>query len=244
MGELSKNLNYNNGKLMDFDYLKENRELSAVDLSEGNEGLKCLFNVCFDKNIRTVNSCGNRFPHISFEINEFNRNYLINLFARLDLEYNDIFSLEIGMFKRMCDCLFLDVHINTSVDESSKYFKIISDILSSELKYDYYDKFDVIEQTVSNLSNYADSISITQKKETIVDLSEYNIFSHDFEYLIYINEIYEDKVFDFSRIINNVDLFFYNKNSNIYNLDYGIISIEGVKSLLDITNKYKSRFSR
>ena len=60
MGILSKNLEYNNGSVIDFEIIKKNRVTAVKELSEGNIGLEELLNFCIDNNIRTHSSCGDR----------------------------------------------------------------------------------------------------------------------------------------------------------------------------------------
>ena len=84
MGILSKNLEYNNGSVIDFEIIKKNRVTAVKELSEGNIGLEELLNFCIDNNIRTHSSCGDRSPRICFIVDAENREKLVNLFSVLD----------------------------------------------------------------------------------------------------------------------------------------------------------------
>ena len=84
MGILSKNLEYNNGSVIDFEIIKQNREKAVKEIAEGNVGLEELLNFCIDNNIRTHSSCCDRSPRICFIVDAENREKLVNLFSVLD----------------------------------------------------------------------------------------------------------------------------------------------------------------
>lgn len=218
MGQLSKNLKFNNGKLMNFEYLRQNRQEAAIDLSEGNQGLLNLFNTCFDRNITTIASCGDLMPHICFELNEHTRDYLTNLFARLDTEYSEKFILEMGIFKRMNDSVFLNIRIDTPPEESPQYFDIIANILKEDIKYDHYEKFDIYENMASFLSNFAVSNEISKKNN-----------SKD-TYSLQVNQLYKLSYLNFYTFFKSLGLTFkrgskdkrdfYKTNLNFEQLSY------------------------
>jgi len=235
MGELSKNLKFNNGNPISFESIKENREQAVEELSEGNDGLKALFNVCIDNDVKTIVSCGDKTPHISFEINDKNRNYLINLVAILDKFYNNdkkIFDIKIGSYKKMND-LFLDVRILTSVQESIKYFRLMSEILAKPIKFETYEKFELMEKLVLNLSQYARSIFVNLSYSKLSD----NIFNDfadfgEYNYTLYVSGIYIHKGRQLNKVLSKTDYYL----GGTYCDYYGIIDNEGLKSLINASS--------
>ncbi len=53
-----KDNKYNNGSVLPFSFIKENREEAVSEIAEGNIGLEKLLNYCLDNNIVTHTSCG------------------------------------------------------------------------------------------------------------------------------------------------------------------------------------------
>lgn len=232
MGKLSKNLEFNNGNPISFETIKANREQAVKELSEDNEGLEELFNTCIDKDIKTIVSCGDKNPHMSFEINDKTRNSLVNLVAILDTLYNSdrkIFDICIGSFKKLND-LYLDIKILTTVEESIKYFRIMSEILINSIRFQYFEKFELMEKLVLNLSQYAQNVYVNLdygKLENNID-TNFGYF-YDYEYTLYISCSYKQKSRQLNEILNNTDYYL----GGIYCDCYGIIDTENLKNLIN-----------
>lgn len=228
MGELSKNLKFNNGKLISFELIKENKEQAVEELSENNDGLRELLITCIDNDIKTIASCGDRCLSICFEINDKTRKYLVNLVAILDSLYDNrkkIFDIKIGSFKRMND-LFLFIRILTSVEESVKYFKIISSILNEPIKFNFFEKFDFMEALVCRMSDFARDVSISIDYGKL-DIDFNDVSGYDYEYKLYINGIYKQKERILNKILNFTDYYL----DDEYADNFGIVDIDSLKLL-------------
>lgn len=225
MGELSKNLKFNNGSLISFENIKENREQAVLELAENNDGLFHLLNTCIDNDIKTIASCGDKSLHITFEINDKTRSSLITLVTILDVFYNNnnkIFDIKLGNSKKMCD-LYLDVHILTSFEESFKYFKAMSIILNSSIKIDYYEKYNLMEKLVLGLSLFIDNVSIELFNES------FNNKNCNYDYILHIgkdNKIKEKNIVEEFKKLDR-----YHKWENFDS--YGIVDSDMLQLLID-----------
>jgi len=240
MGVLSKNLKFNNGKLVNFEIIKKNKQQAIEELAEGNDGLKELLSVCIDNDIKTIASCGDRSLNIIFEINKQNRNKLINMMMMLDSLYNvdrKIYNFEIGSFKLMND-LFLSVHILTSFEESIIYFKNMAEVLKYPIIFNSSLKFEMMEALVCRLSNYARDVLVGEQRYKDVRLNNdfalylngiyncgENILNNILSHIEYSFSVYEAKYYDIGNIEELKKLVYLcYQDNNFINIKYNIVT--------------------
>ena len=120
--------------LIPFDEVLKNKDKYIEMFSEGNIGLSNLLNYCFYNNIETLSCCGDSYPQIVFIITEENRNIMENLYGTISkLPDEDRQNIDATVCYSKCnDKELLDININTTIEESIKYFNLITNILKQK----------------------------------------------------------------------------------------------------------------
>ena len=82
-------MEYNTGKIIDFDELLKDKERAAKEMSEGSVSLEKLLLQCFDNKIRTISCCAHD-RYIVFEVNDDN----LEFHMRLQKELKELYNME------------------------------------------------------------------------------------------------------------------------------------------------------
>lgn len=124
-----KKTKFNNGDVVDFEIIKENREQAVKEICEGNQGLEKLMNTCLDLNVTTCASCGDHDPYISFVYNKHTEKYLINIikvFESLGYRSRKYYDLSIMNSNNNTT---VSIYINAKGIDTSSFFYFIDDLI-------------------------------------------------------------------------------------------------------------------
>ena len=237
-------MEYNNGSVIDFEIIKQNREKAVKEIAEGNVGLEELLNFCIDNNIRTHSSCGDRSPRICFIVDDENREKLVNLFSVLDsLECDGKKIFNIQLFKNpYFDEILLNIFISCDVKSSEIYFKYIVQILDSKVRFSKNDKFDFIENVIDTLKNYFDYVSFDfrgNQKRVDFNLKTSSIEECKYGINLYLSRMKRENTELIDCIYDNVDYCF--KCYDIY--EFGIKNMNSVYKLFNIIKDLNTKNS-
>lgn len=207
-----KNNKYNNGKVLPFSFIKDNRDEAVSEIAEGNIGLEKLLNYCLDNNIETYTCCSEEgfigfkgFDKRVFRMFDELKSVLgENVFLRCNLESED---------SKFTATLHCSKEINTSSFflNALKAFGEITDKVSLG---------EILTYKARDLLNFSSSVSYYVSHAFSEDLSLKSDTYYCFElYDAYVPDDYSDRVI--LKPLEFLRSFFYKEyNVNAHLPDY------------------------